>query len=344
MSFIAGILTFFLVINCLLLILLVLVQLPKKDAGAGLAFGGGAADALFGAGSGNVADQGHEMGDRGISLCWPCCSAICRTVCTRATARRHSNKQVEQKQMQTPISSPPPVTPPAAQPRGRVDQQFAGRAPVGAHQCPGGAGAIEITRWPFPNAPGGFFRGRVLLFASRSALLLSSGCARHEPPADLTIINGVRAGIARSRPSSSGQADMRIVLGLFEGLTRLGPENAPRRFPGWRSAGIFHRTVAFTPFICAPIWSGPPANRSRRTTWFIRGFARSIRRRPPIRRTALLPEKRGGFQHRQNQGPVARGRPRAGPVDRARRVESSHAVLSRHLRHAGDLRRAAPDD
>src|ERR1035438_2431400 len=54
MSFIAGILTVLLVINCILLILLVLVQLPKKDAGAGMAFGGGAADALFGAGSGNV--------------------------------------------------------------------------------------------------------------------------------------------------------------------------------------------------------------------------------------------------------------------------------------------------
>ena len=54
MSFIAGILTVLLVINCVLLILLVLVQLPKKDAGAGIAFGGGAADALFGAGSGNV--------------------------------------------------------------------------------------------------------------------------------------------------------------------------------------------------------------------------------------------------------------------------------------------------
>ncbi len=38
----------------LVLILLVLVQLPKKDAGAGIAFGGGTADALFGAGSGNV--------------------------------------------------------------------------------------------------------------------------------------------------------------------------------------------------------------------------------------------------------------------------------------------------
>ena len=54
MSFVVGILTFLLVLNCLLLILLVLVQLPKKDAGAGMAFGAGAADALFGAGSGNA--------------------------------------------------------------------------------------------------------------------------------------------------------------------------------------------------------------------------------------------------------------------------------------------------
>jgi protein translocase SecG subunit len=54
MSFIVGILTFLIVANCAILILLVLVQLPKKDAGAGLAFGGGAADALFGAGSGNA--------------------------------------------------------------------------------------------------------------------------------------------------------------------------------------------------------------------------------------------------------------------------------------------------
>src|SRR5579863_1345729 len=54
MSFIVGVLTVFLILNCLMLILLVLVQLPKKDAGAGLAFGSGAADALFGAGSGNA--------------------------------------------------------------------------------------------------------------------------------------------------------------------------------------------------------------------------------------------------------------------------------------------------
>jgi preprotein translocase subunit SecG len=54
MAFIIGILTFIMVVDCLLLVLLVLIQLPKKEAGAGLAFGGGASDALFGAGSGTV--------------------------------------------------------------------------------------------------------------------------------------------------------------------------------------------------------------------------------------------------------------------------------------------------
>jgi len=34
--------------------LLVLIQLPKKEAGMGQAFGGGATDALFGAGSGTA--------------------------------------------------------------------------------------------------------------------------------------------------------------------------------------------------------------------------------------------------------------------------------------------------
>src|SRR5579872_6483655 len=46
--------TILLILDCLLLGLLILVQLPKKEAGVGMAFGGGAADALFGAGSGNA--------------------------------------------------------------------------------------------------------------------------------------------------------------------------------------------------------------------------------------------------------------------------------------------------
>jgi len=54
MGFIIGLLTVVLVLDCLALMLLVLIQLPKKEAGLGLAFGGSAADALFGAGSGTV--------------------------------------------------------------------------------------------------------------------------------------------------------------------------------------------------------------------------------------------------------------------------------------------------
>ncbi len=49
-----GLLTFIMILACLVLVLLVLIQLPKKEAGVGVAFGGAATDALFGAGSGNV--------------------------------------------------------------------------------------------------------------------------------------------------------------------------------------------------------------------------------------------------------------------------------------------------
>ena len=54
MGFLIGLLTVVLVLDCVVLMFLVLIQLPKKEAGAGLAFGGAATDALFGAGSGKV--------------------------------------------------------------------------------------------------------------------------------------------------------------------------------------------------------------------------------------------------------------------------------------------------
>src|ERR1700744_5003592 len=55
-------------------------------------------------------------------------------------------------------------------------------------------------------------------------------CAPPEPPADITIING-------AEPESldpaiiTGQPEFRIVIGLFEGLTRLDPKTA-RPIPG----------------------------------------------------------------------------------------------------------------
>lgn len=57
MSLAINLLTFFLVLLCLLLGLLILIQLPKKEAGLGQAFGGATTEALFGAGSGNALTQ-----------------------------------------------------------------------------------------------------------------------------------------------------------------------------------------------------------------------------------------------------------------------------------------------
>jgi preprotein translocase subunit SecG len=54
MSILIWLFTFLLILDCLVLMLLVLIQLPKKEAGMGQAFGGGATDALFGAGSGTA--------------------------------------------------------------------------------------------------------------------------------------------------------------------------------------------------------------------------------------------------------------------------------------------------
>jgi len=121
MSFVIGILTFVLVLNSGLLILLVLVQLPKKDAGAGMAFGAGTADALFGAGSGNLLTKITGW-TAGILLALSLFLGI-----LQSTARKQSNgtdftKLVEQKQQQVPVSAPSspaktPTAPPAANPQ-----------------------------------------------------------------------------------------------------------------------------------------------------------------------------------------------------------------------------------
>lgn len=54
LSLFVTLLTIVLFLDCLFLMLLILMQLPKKEAGLGQAFGSTATDALFGAGSGNV--------------------------------------------------------------------------------------------------------------------------------------------------------------------------------------------------------------------------------------------------------------------------------------------------
>jgi len=105
MNFVVGILTFILVLNCLLLILLVLVQLPKKDAGAGMAFGAGTADALFGAGSGNALTKITKY----AAIAFLGLALILGFMQSKSSANNSATdftKMVEQKQMQVPVVAP----------------------------------------------------------------------------------------------------------------------------------------------------------------------------------------------------------------------------------------------
>ena len=78
-------------------------------------------------------------------------------------------------------------------------------------------------------------RARRIFSRARFAFCLAAsfcflGCARPEPPADVTIVNG---GEPESLDPAiiSGQVEMRVVQALFEGLTRLDPKTA-RPIPG----------------------------------------------------------------------------------------------------------------
>lgn len=138
MIFIADIITFILVINSLLLILLVLVQLPKKDAGAGLAFGSGAADALFGAGSGNVLTKVTKW----ATIIFIALAVVLGAFQDKLSARSSSSnflQEVQQKQNQRPATTPAPVPvsqPPAATGSNTMPILLPPTAPAGTPATP----------------------------------------------------------------------------------------------------------------------------------------------------------------------------------------------------------------
>jgi preprotein translocase subunit SecG len=113
MAFVAGILTALLVLNCLLLILLVLIQLPKKDAGAGMAFGGGAADALFGAGSGNALTKITKWATV-IFFAMALLLGYLEDQLHNKSSASEFEKQVQQQQQQNQAPLAPSSSPPAA--------------------------------------------------------------------------------------------------------------------------------------------------------------------------------------------------------------------------------------
>jgi preprotein translocase subunit SecG len=116
MVFLIGLLTFAMVLDCLILVLLVLIQLPKKDAGAGLAFGGAATDALFGAGSGNVLTKATKYG----AVAFFVLTIVLSVMQSHQYHRTHAvfRRELEQQNLQPAPAAPPstaaPQTPPAS--------------------------------------------------------------------------------------------------------------------------------------------------------------------------------------------------------------------------------------
>ncbi len=111
LGFSIGLLTVVMVLDCALLILLVLVQLPKKEAGMGQAFGGAATDALFGAGSGNALTKMTKWA-AGIFFAL----AVLLTVLSNYRASSSGGSNLQKLMQQAPATTPPPTTAPANTP------------------------------------------------------------------------------------------------------------------------------------------------------------------------------------------------------------------------------------
>jgi protein translocase SecG subunit len=108
MGFLIGFFTFLLVVDCLFLILLILIQLPKKEAGMGQAFGGATTDALFGAGSGTALTKLTKYAT-GFFLGM----TLLLTV-LNANQAKDRGRDFEEKLNQAAKTLPPPTPPPSA--------------------------------------------------------------------------------------------------------------------------------------------------------------------------------------------------------------------------------------
>ncbi|HEY1174255.1 MAG TPA: preprotein translocase subunit SecG [Verrucomicrobiae bacterium] len=109
MAIVIGLLTAVLVVTGLFLGLLVLIQLPKKEAGAGAAFGGGMTDAVMGAGSGNVLTTATRYS---VGVFLSACLLLSILKTNEANAGKNKfDKELQQVSATTPsMVTPPPAT------------------------------------------------------------------------------------------------------------------------------------------------------------------------------------------------------------------------------------------
>ena len=127
------ILTTVLVLNCFFLVLLILIQLPKKESGSGLAFGGGTLDMALGAGAGNVLTKLTKVSASLFLLLCLVLAVIGGTDKGGLSERLAGDG--------APATPPPPTT------SDRGDRQAEGAAPSApATDCPRGSHASGCRR------------------------------------------------------------------------------------------------------------------------------------------------------------------------------------------------------
>ncbi len=145
MGFLIGLLTVVMVLDCVVLIFLVLIQLPKKEAGMGLAFGGAATDALFGAGSGNVLTKITKYAAATFFIL-----AVLLSVMQRYHYRRTTSVFQQQLQQSSPAPGMPMTTPqpPTAPPPSQMPAGI-----QGTNVVPVARPAVEDTNLPVPIPP-----------------------------------------------------------------------------------------------------------------------------------------------------------------------------------------------
>ena len=154
MAFIIGLLTFVMVLDCVILILLVLIQLPKKEAGAGLAFGGSATDALFGAGSGTVLTKITKYAATGFFVL-----ALVLSILQSNYHRRAGQALAKSLEGKTPagmVLPPTPTTAPssnATTPPVTTLNNAVITPPVEATNLPSNPQAATTTNSPTPTNP-----------------------------------------------------------------------------------------------------------------------------------------------------------------------------------------------
>lgn len=140
MGFLIAILTLLLVLDCVVLVFLVLIQLPKKEAGAGLAFGGAASDALFGAGSGNVLTKITKY----VAGFFFGLAIVLSVIQTRHSGTNSNFQQKLNQPLNTPAALPPSASTPATPPAGN---------PVAASSKPSAVpGTNQLMSQPAPAA------------------------------------------------------------------------------------------------------------------------------------------------------------------------------------------------